>query len=591
VKKLILVLVAPVLVIAGIEGVLSLFNVAPQPPPFLPAERDGRRVYCSNQKSSFWSEPFIETCVAPEKSPGTYRVFVIGESTPNGFPFTRHCSPASWLQVRLAQLHPGKSIEVVRLASNGRHARELVDFCDEILPWHPDLLVFYCGHNEFLIFRIPEIKHPMQAALRAAVMKWRLGRSIASLIASKKDPPPDELPDTRLIADTPYLTAEEFAAGQEQYRRAVEEIHKKCEAYGTRLLVCLPACNLRDYPPTYSSFAAQTSEADRVKARALVDQATMLLARGEKASARPLLEAALEIDSTPAIAHFDLGRTLLEVDNAHALREFESARDLDMYPNRAQQPLLDILREQASRGVLVADCPAVFNGAAEYGVPGDDLFVDHCHPELSAQSLIATAILQAMAEADLVAPRSAWDLRVRARHRGVLPAAQPVVPRRGERVRGQRDRRAPQSPRLHHPPLVGGRDRRARLRLRPALRPPERHRAPRPVAGRVHPGPEGGGEEARRRGRHARLAHALLPANAAGEVSRAQGALRGHSVSGVSLRELGQIVVEELPQGFGRVAREAGGIRGQGILVEAKIAARHESSVSQTRQLLEEAVR
>src|SRR5262245_15960883 len=87
VKKLFLVLLIPALLLAGLEGVLALLYVAPVPPTFLRVERDGRPLYCANQKSSFWSEPFIETCVAPEKDPGTFRIFVIGESTPNGFPF------------------------------------------------------------------------------------------------------------------------------------------------------------------------------------------------------------------------------------------------------------------------------------------------------------------------------------------------------------------------------------------------------------------------------------------------------------------------------------------------------------------------
>ncbi|MFO0984782.1 MAG: hypothetical protein U1E76_24160 [Planctomycetota bacterium] len=407
-KKLCVALLVPLILLLAAEGLLTLFGVAAIPPRFV-LRRDAQgTICCSNKDSAFWSEPFLETCVRPVKQPCTYRIFVIGESTPNGFPFSRHCTPARWLQVRLEQLHPGRSIEVVGLAANGKVASDLVDFSDEILAWRPDLLVTYVGHNEFILVSIPEIKHPAQFRVRSFLLEFRVGRTLSSLVLGNREPPPDELPDTRLVADQPYLSHAEFRYGHDRYRRSLEALREKCRACGTQLLLCLPACNLRDYPPTYSSFGASTSAAARERGRALLEQAIDLVKAHELDRARPLLEQAIAIDATPAIAHYQLGAALLQQDAARARREFELARDLDCYPNRAQQPLLDIVREQAAHGVLIADCPDVFNEAAEHHVPGCDLFVDHCHPEISAQSLIATAIMRAMASANLLAPANEW---------------------------------------------------------------------------------------------------------------------------------------------------------------------------------------
>jgi hypothetical protein len=54
----------------------------------------------------------------------------------------------------------------------------------------------------------------------------------------------------------------------------------------------------------------------------------------------------------------------------------------------------------------VLDLEPVFAEKSEKGIPGNDLFYDHCHPRLEAQALIAKAALMELASAP--AGREPW---------------------------------------------------------------------------------------------------------------------------------------------------------------------------------------
>src|ERR1700744_1952040 len=63
-----------------------------------------------------------------EKSPGTFRIFVLGESTTVGFPYFHNGSFHRWLQFRLMHEYPGIHFEIINVSLTAVNSYTVLDF-------------------------------------------------------------------------------------------------------------------------------------------------------------------------------------------------------------------------------------------------------------------------------------------------------------------------------------------------------------------------------------------------------------------------------------------------------------------------------
>ncbi|WPU95570.1 hypothetical protein SNE25_08545 [Mucilaginibacter sabulilitoris] len=84
-----------------------------------------------------------------QKPKGTVRLFVLGESTTIGFPYMHNGSFHRWLKYRLLQLYPETDFEVINLAFTAVNSYTVRDIGRELIPYQPDAVLIYCGHNEY----------------------------------------------------------------------------------------------------------------------------------------------------------------------------------------------------------------------------------------------------------------------------------------------------------------------------------------------------------------------------------------------------------------------------------------------------------
>jgi tetratricopeptide (TPR) repeat protein len=78
-----------------------------------------------------------------------YRVFVMGCSTARGFPYNMGTTFSRILNYRLQDVFPNRKIEVVNTSMSAVNSFTQADFIDEILVQKPDAILIYTGHNEF----------------------------------------------------------------------------------------------------------------------------------------------------------------------------------------------------------------------------------------------------------------------------------------------------------------------------------------------------------------------------------------------------------------------------------------------------------
>ncbi|MBT6149711.1 MAG: hypothetical protein HOH74_30005, partial [Gemmatimonadetes bacterium] len=82
------------------------------------------------------------------KQPGTFRIFVLGESTSQGFPYG--ATEAFPFQLEQMLTRAGIRCEVINLSMSAITSYVGLDMAREVAELSPDLVLVYFGHNEFL---------------------------------------------------------------------------------------------------------------------------------------------------------------------------------------------------------------------------------------------------------------------------------------------------------------------------------------------------------------------------------------------------------------------------------------------------------
>ena len=84
-----------------------------------------------------------------DKPANGFRVFVVGESSAAGVPYTSAHAFSAFLAQRLQSALPFLAIEVVNAAVPGYGSRRMLPVVEDIALHQLDLLILYAGHNEF----------------------------------------------------------------------------------------------------------------------------------------------------------------------------------------------------------------------------------------------------------------------------------------------------------------------------------------------------------------------------------------------------------------------------------------------------------
>ncbi|HVO72874.1 MAG TPA: hypothetical protein VMT35_02525, partial [Ignavibacteriaceae bacterium] len=146
-------LALPLVLIIILELALRLFSFGDDLRLFIPSSDPnylkcnpivGKRYFSQLDFTTPIFDPFLR-----DKPPNGFRIFILGESTVQGFPYDANIAFSRILQRRLQDVFPERSIEVINLGMTAITSYTLLDFTDEILEQKPDLILIYAGHNEY----------------------------------------------------------------------------------------------------------------------------------------------------------------------------------------------------------------------------------------------------------------------------------------------------------------------------------------------------------------------------------------------------------------------------------------------------------
>lgn len=394
----------PVIVLAIVEGCLRLAGAGYPTSLLTPCTVQGKPASCYNL---FFAAPFfpagsVQTprlySIPSQKPPGTYRIFVLGESAAMGDPDPAY-GFSRYLEVMLRERFPTIKFEVVNTGSVAINSHVVLRIVKELAEQRPDLFIIYSGNNEVVgpygpgtVLTSSGMSIPV---IRSSIFlrSTRTGQLLTKLGAQRKTWQGMEMfLDKQVRANSPLM--EHVYAN---YERNLRDTIAVGRAAGAQVMVATAATNLEDCAPFASLHREGLKQAELDEWSSLVQQGTELEAVQSFREALNRYRSAAKIDNEYAELEFRIARCLKNLGDVKSAREhFQRARDLDTLRFRADTRINDINRfvPAAYSGVALVDTESLFSGASRDGIIGSDLVYEHVHMTPLGSYLFARAIYQ-----------------------------------------------------------------------------------------------------------------------------------------------------------------------------------------------------
>jgi len=425
-----IIIAIPLVVLAATELVLRALSSAPPTDLVVRTQIRGRSFQSLNRTIGrrYFAQPGIAVPEPPDamfrvhKSPAVKRVFCMGESTMEGFPYEYNATAPSFLQARLQSMLPDDSVEVINLGISAIGSTVVRDLLPEVLACAPDLIVIYVGHNEYYgafgpASAVAANRSPWLIRLHLTLLRYRtyaLFRDVIGGLGEKihaSGEPGETTLMHQMVGEAAIpLGSETYQNGLSLYRDNIHAIIEEAEDAGVRLLFVTPVSNLRGIPPFAGMFAPATSESVKQQWSSFMDEGARQVAAGNHAEGITAFRSAMACDSTHALGHYRLAGALFDSGMfAEARQQYVLAKDLDQVRFRAPEDLSSALLEICrASGVPVARIDSSFSAEAEHGIPGNDLFLEHVHPTLAGYALMARTLAETIRGIDALRSSHEW---------------------------------------------------------------------------------------------------------------------------------------------------------------------------------------
>ena len=384
-----------------------------------------------------------------EKPEKTFRIFGLGGSTVHGRPYENGSAFLKWMGIELSGRDSTRDYETVNCGGLSYASYRLVTMLKEVLKYDPDLIVVATGHNEFLEDRSYEAEKN-----RSVLLRWagQAGDHLRIVTAARqlfhRSPESDESDDgsglepeveARLDDQSGYASYHRDDAWRQdviaQYADSVREMVDLCRKASVPLILVNLGDNLRDCPPFKSEHSAGLSAESLQLWQELYDQGAAFDAITPR-EALAFYEKAEAIDGRYALLAFRMARCHdLLGDTKEAVAYYRKARQLDICPLRMIDELHEDLRRIAAETKTpLVDAEALTVANSPDGIPGNNCFMDHVHPDIGSHQQIGRLLADEVEAMGLIATNGSWsDAQRRRAYRNQFRRLGPVYLANGRR--------------------------------------------------------------------------------------------------------------------------------------------------------------
>ncbi|MEM6842448.1 MAG: SGNH/GDSL hydrolase family protein [Bacteroidota bacterium] len=371
----------PFVLLLLLEGILRLAGYGQSYPLFVASEDYADHWVMNLQVSEKY---FLEQANATvgyqeafpmEKDSNAFRIFVLGASTAVGYPYLYNGSFHRWLQYRLNRTFPDKNIEIINLALTAVNSYTVLDFAQQLIDYEPDAVLIYAGHNEYYgalgVGSTTTISsNPTLVRLALELREYRIVQLITSALnlfkPSVLEPDLQENLMKRMTAEQAIAyNSDLYQKGIQQYQENMTAALSFLSEQGISTFVSTLVSNKKDLPPFISDSTLEKSAQD----------------------------------------YYELGKTAYnQQDFALAKQHFVQAKELDQLRFRAPEAMNDIIRQLAEQlsEVYLVDAQERLQAFVPNGIIGQEVLLEHVHPNLLGYSLLADAFYQTLRAEDMI---------------------------------------------------------------------------------------------------------------------------------------------------------------------------------------------
>jgi len=349
------------------------------------------------------SEPFKKI-----KDKNTCRIFVLGESTTIGYPYFHNGSFHRWLQYRLTHTFPDRMFEIINLSLTGVSSYTVSDFGKELINYEPDAILIYSGQNEYYgamgvgsvnsLSARPTLVHTMLQLrrLRTTQLLTALCKKIAGFFG-KNNADSGKILMQRMAGDQHIaFTSDLYNKGIGQYLNNMRSLLHVLDEYHIPVFLSNLVCNQAGLKPFV---CIEASGRQDTAFRLVYEKGIDALKDHREQAAFEYFTEADRIYPGHALCNYYLGMLNYQrADYIQAKARFLKATDLDGLRFRAPSRLNEAIPQLCGEfpNTHLVDTKAEFEAHSDHQIIGNELILEHVHPNLDGYALMSDAFYKTM---------------------------------------------------------------------------------------------------------------------------------------------------------------------------------------------------
>jgi tetratricopeptide (TPR) repeat protein len=395
--RVIAVVLVPALFFGLLELSLRVAGFGYSTSYFLPSQVEGVDYLVPNTTFTYRFFPPdlarrpMELRMAAEKPPGSYRIFLFGESAAYGDPHPLY-GVGRQLEILLQERFPGTHFEVVSTAMTAINSHAILPIAREVAQLDGDLWIVYMGNNEMIgafgpgtVFGLKALPLGVVRTI-LALKSTRTGQLIDTLIRDLRSDgkAPEQWGGINMFSKNLEYDDPGRLIAYDNFQGNLQDILDAAISEKVPVLLSTVGSNLEQTAPFNSMHSRDLNAAQLGEWESYYNKGITLEAKGAFVDALEQYSLASAIDPGYAELQFRMGRCYLQSGNPElALAAYTKARDHDGLAVRADTRINEIIRESADRHavdqVRLIDAAKLLAADSPDGIPGRELFYEHVH--------------------------------------------------------------------------------------------------------------------------------------------------------------------------------------------------------------------